>query len=69
MNILKNLKDPVTDIIGLIIILFTLLSVYKGDITWIWEGYAGMGVGLVLFMFPDELIKDLLRKIIDKFSK
>jgi hypothetical protein len=69
MTILKNLKDPFTDLIGLVIILFTLLEVYRGDITWIWEGYAGMAIGAVFFMFPDDLIQDALKKIIDKFTK
>lgn len=69
MSFLKNIKDPLTDLIGLCIMLFTLLEIYKGDITWIWEGYAGMGIGAVFFMFPDDLIKEFLKKIIDKFSK
>lgn len=69
MSILKNLKDPISDLIGLCIMLFTLLEIYKGDATWIWEGAAGMGIGAVFFMFPDELLIEGLRKIIDKFSK
>lgn len=69
MSILKNFKDPLTDIIGLVIILFTLLKIYTGDITWIWEGYAGMGIGAVFFMFPDEFIKQIIQKVIDKFTK
>jgi type IV secretory pathway VirB2 component (pilin) len=69
MSILKNLKDPITDLIGLVIMIFTLLQVYRGEVQWLWEGAAGMGIGAVFFMFPDELIIEGLRKIIDKFSK
>lgn len=69
MSIIKNMKDPVTDLIGLVIILFTLFEIWDGKITWIWEGYAGMGIGLVLFMFPDKMVMDALQKFLDKFSK
>jgi len=68
MSIFKNLKDPLTDLIGLVIIIFTLFNIYESKITWIWEGYAGMGIGLVLFMFPDKLVMDALQKIVDKFT-
>jgi len=69
MSIIKNMKDPVTDLVGLAIILFTLFEIWDGKITWIWEGYAGMGIGLVLFMFPDKMVMDALQKFLDKFSK
>jgi hypothetical protein len=69
MSIIKNMKDPVTDLIGLVIICFTLFEIWDGKITWIWEGYAGMGIGLVLFMFPDKMVMDALQKFLDKFSK
>lgn len=69
MTIFKNLKDPITDIFGLGIMLITSYEVYQGDIKWIWEGLAGVGVGALFFMFPDDLIKDFLKKIVDKFTK
>jgi hypothetical protein len=69
MSLLNNLKDPITDLIGLLIMLFTLFEVYQGNIQWIWEGYAGMGIGLILFMFPDKMVMDFLQKIVDKFTR
>jgi hypothetical protein len=69
MSIFKNLKDPITDLIGLGIITLTLVEIYRGDITWLWEGYAGMGMGLILFMFPDDLVMEFLRKVFDKLTK
>ena len=69
MSVLKNMKDPITDLIGLMIILFTIFEISQKHITWIWEGYAGMGIGLVLFMFPDKLVMDALQKVLDKLTK
>lgn len=69
MDILKNLKDPITDIIGFAIIIGTLYEIYFADWVWLWEGIAGVGVGLALFLFPDQWIKDTLTAVRDYFIK
>ncbi len=68
-KILKNLQDPITDLIGLAIMLITVYEIYFKDWTWLWEGLTGLGVGLALFMFPDEWLKKTLEGIINKFTK
>lgn len=63
---LQNIKDPITDIIGLVIICITLYEIYAQDWAWLWEGLTGVGVGLCLFMFPDDWLKDTLTATRDK---
>jgi hypothetical protein len=68
-QLLQNIKDPMTDLIGLAIICFSLYEVYFENISWIWEGLTGVGVGLTLFLLPDTFITDALGKVFDKFIK
>ncbi len=66
-KIFNNLKDPVTDLAGLVIMVITVAEKYQGKITWVWEGMAGIAVGFALFMMPDQWIADVLQRISDKF--
>jgi hypothetical protein len=68
-QIKENVKDIITDLIGLTIILGTLYALWIHKITWIWEGFAGMGVGGIFFLLPDAMIKDALNKVINYFTK
>lgn len=67
---LKNIKDPITSIIGLGIIVVTVISVLEGKITWMWDGTAGVCVGALFFLIPDKivsLILDTLKAVKTKF--
>lgn len=66
-KLINNLKDPITDLIGLAIVVATLYDIYAGEGTWIWEGLTGVGVGLALFMLPDAMLMDSLGKIFNRF--
>lgn len=66
-KIIDNLKDPITDLIGLAIVIATLYDIYGADGTWLWEGLTGIGVGLFLFMLPDAVLMDSLGKIFNRF--
>jgi hypothetical protein len=68
-KIFDNLKDPITDVMGCVIMIMTIVEKYNGKIGWIWEGMAGVAVGFALFMMPDRWIMELLQKISDKFLK
>lgn len=65
-TILKNIKDPISDLIGVIIIGVTLAMMYQGKIVWIWEGATGVGIGCFLFFVPDSIIVDSLLSILKK---
>jgi hypothetical protein len=69
MSILKNIKDPITDIIGLVIMIVTIIEKYNGHIDWIWEGVAGITIGCALFVMPDEWLNGTIKKVGDKFTK
>lgn len=66
MKILKNIKDPISDVIGLIVIGVTLLMLYEEKLVWQWEGMIGVGVGCFLFFVPDQIIIDSLLSILKK---
>jgi len=66
MKILKNIKDPISDVIGLIVIGVTLLMIYEEKLVWQWEGMIGVGVGCFLFFVPDQIIVDSLLSILKK---
>lgn len=69
-KLINNLKDPITDIIGITIMLFTVYNVlWTHKIMWIWEGLAGLGAGTILFMMPDDFLLKLIERITDKFLK
>lgn len=67
-KILNNLKDPITDIIGLVIIALTIYERYVGDVQWIWEGFAGVGIGTALFIMPDKWLKDTINNVGKKLT-
>ena len=64
--ILKNLKDPISDMIGVIIIGVTLLMMYQEKLAWQWDGAIGVGVGCFLFFVPDSIIVNSLLSILKK---
>lgn len=70
---LKNLKQPITSIIGLLIIGFTVYNIYFTHlIKWIWEGAAGLLVGVIFFLASDKVVQlalETLSKLKDKLLK
>lgn len=59
-KIIQNVKDPISDLIGVIIMGVTLLMVYEGKLSWQWDGTIGLGIGCFLFFVPDSIIVDSL---------
>jgi type IV secretory pathway VirB2 component (pilin) len=66
MSILKNLKEPISNMIGVAIITVTTIMLYQVKITWQWEGIIGVGVGCFLFFVPDAIIVDSLVAVFKK---
>jgi len=66
MSLVKNLKDPIGDVVGLIIIGLCLFSIFKGTMTFQWEGLIGIGVGSIFFFLPDQVIVDFIKALINK---
>ena len=62
----KNIKDPISDIIGLIVIGLTLFMIYDKKMEWQFEGLIGVGVGCFLFFLPDSII---VKSLIEVFKK
>lgn len=62
----KNIKDPISDIIGVIVIGITILMIYEKKMEWQWEGMIGFGVGCFLFFLPDDII---VKSLIQVFKK
>lgn len=60
-------KDPLTDMIGLVIIVLTVHGIFAKEIPWMWDGLIGLGVGLGMFLMEDQWIVDTLNKARDKF--
>ncbi len=66
MSITKNLKDPIGDVLGLIIMCSFLFAVYKGSMQFVWEGLIGVGIGAMFFFLPDQVIIDFFKALINK---
>ena len=66
MEAKEKVKDYFTDLIGAVIMITTLATVYAGRTPWIWEGIAGMMVGSIFLLIPDRLISDILKKFLNK---
>lgn len=66
MKIIKNIKEPISDIIGVIIIGITVVMLYQEKIVWQWEGVIGTAVGCFLFFVPDAIIVDSLVSLFKK---
>ncbi len=73
INPVNRLKEPITSIIGLLIIGFTVYNIYFTHvITWIWEGGAGLLLGLLCFLASDKLlglVLDVFKGLKDKLLK
>lgn len=67
MNLIEKIKDGITDFIGLIIIIATLTKLWYHEIEWIWDGLIGLGVGFILFVFPEKLLIESLKKVFNKY--
>jgi hypothetical protein len=63
-------KDWLTTLLGLAIAGFTVYNVLiTHRITWIWEGSAGLLIGLMLFWFRDEYLRKIIDTVINYFRK
>lgn len=70
MKVGSPVKDYLTTLIGLVICGFTLYNVLiTHRITWIWEGMAGLLIGLMLFWFRDEYLRKIIDTVINYFNK
>ena len=67
MKIIERIKDSVTDFIGLIIVIATMTKLWEHDIEWLWDGLIGLTVGFALFMLPDQIISDGIKKVFNKY--
>jgi hypothetical protein len=66
MSIKNNIKDWITDLIGLGIWIIALVMFFNKGITF-WPDFIGlMVVGGVFFLIPDDLLTGYLKKFINK---
>lgn len=63
---LNNIKEPISDLIGIVVIAVTMIMLYQEKIVWQWEGMIGVGVGCFLFFVPDQIIVDSLLSVLKK---
>lgn len=68
MKLLDKIKDGITDFIGFIVVVATLTKLWDKEITWLWDGLIGLGVGLALFLIPDEWIKETIKNFVKKYT-
>jgi len=67
MKLIDKIKDSITDFIGLIIIIATMTQLWDKQITWIYDGLIGLAVGFSLFMIPDQIIGDSIKRVFNKY--
>jgi hypothetical protein len=46
--------------IGIAISVVTIISLYNGTITWIWEGLTGMSISTLMIWMPESIAKLIL---------
>jgi hypothetical protein len=67
MKFLDKYKKGLTVLMGVAIFVVTLISLYNGIITWVYEGLAGVSVSILLVWLPNEIAK-LILAIIKKIT-
>jgi hypothetical protein len=66
MSLRNNIKDWITDIIGLVIWIVAIILFYLGRVI-LWPDFIIlMIIGGVFFLIPDKLLTDMLQKFIGK---
>jgi hypothetical protein len=66
MSLRNNIKDWITDIIGLVIWIVAIVLFYLGRVI-LWPDFIIlMIIGGVFFLLPDKLLTDMLQKFIGK---
>jgi hypothetical protein len=60
MKILNKYKASILRFIGIAIAITTILSLYNGKITWIWEGLTGISICVLLIWMPESIAKLIL---------
>ncbi len=68
MRLIDKIKDGITDFLGFIVVVATFTKLWDGSITWMWDGLIGLGVGLGLFLIPDEWIKQTIKNFVKKYT-
>ena len=63
-----KLKDVISDLIGLGILVAVSIMIYQGKMAFLWEGVAGYVVGGVFFFISDEGIANGLQKFVNKLA-
>lgn len=66
MNWRKNIKQWITNLIGLAIWVLTGVMWYKDMVDLLWEGVAGFIVGGVFFLLPDDFLQQILKRYLNK---
>lgn len=69
MKLIEKIKDGVTDFIGFVVVIATLTKLWDKEITWVWDGLIGLAVGFGLFMLPDQVISDGIKRLFGKYTK
>lgn len=68
-NAVKNiLKGWITSLVGTATMVISLFLVYRGTITFIWEGIGGLIVGCLLLVAP-QTVEKKISEAISAFSK
>lgn len=67
MSFLRRLREPITSVFGIVIIVITLIGVYKGTIDWQYNATIAIAVGVLLLLAPDKIVAIII-KTFDKIS-
>lgn len=60
-------KGIITTIIGIVTMLISLQLLYSAKIDFVWSGLAGLAIGTVLLLAPDQIITNFV-EIAGKFT-
>lgn len=69
MRLSNILKGWLTTVLGLFILFLVSRSLYNHSITFVWDGIAGIVIGVVLLVAKPTFLEEKFNDLISKYTK